>query len=95
VAGLPALWAVPKGSAEDRVILSLHGGFVSGSVYTRRKLYGHLAKAVGARAPLTDYRQSPAHPYPAPLRDRPARAPPPGSHSDARSPPPATCSAGP
>jgi monoterpene epsilon-lactone hydrolase len=26
VAGQPALWAVPKGSAEDRVILSLHGG---------------------------------------------------------------------
>jgi acetyl esterase/lipase len=26
VAGRPALWAIPKGSAEDRVILSLHGG---------------------------------------------------------------------
>jgi acetyl esterase/lipase len=34
VAGLPALWAVPKGAAEDRVILSVHGGGgVSGSIY--------------------------------------------------------------
>ena len=70
VAGLPALWAVPKGSAEDRVILGLHGGgFVSGSIYTHRKLFGHLAKAVGVRALLTDYRQTPAHSHPAPLED--------------------------
>ena len=67
VAGLPALWAVPKGSPEDSVILSVHGGGgVSGSIYTHRKLFGHLAKAVGARALLTEYRQ--AH-YPAPLED--------------------------
>jgi monoterpene epsilon-lactone hydrolase len=67
VAGLPALWAVPKGSPEDSVILCVHGGGgVSGSIYTHRKLFGHLAKAVGARALLTDYRQAP---YPAPLDD--------------------------
>jgi monoterpene epsilon-lactone hydrolase len=70
VAGLPALWAVPKGSAGDRVILGLHGGgFVSGSIYTHRKLFGHLAKAAGVRALLTDYRQTPAHHHPAPLED--------------------------
>jgi monoterpene epsilon-lactone hydrolase len=67
VAGLPALWAVPKGSPEDRVILSVHGGGgVSGSIYTHRKLFGHLAKAVGARALLTEYRQAQ---YPLPLED--------------------------
>ena len=65
VAGLPALWAVPKGAAEDRVILSVHGGGgVSGSIYTHRKLFGHLAKATGARALLTEYSSLP---YPAPL----------------------------
>lgn len=70
VAGLPALWAVPKGSAEDRVILSVHGGgFVSGSIYTHRKLFGHLAKATGARALISEYRQAPAHAHPAPLDD--------------------------
>jgi monoterpene epsilon-lactone hydrolase len=67
VAGLPALWAVPKGCAEDRVILSVHGGGgVSGSIYTHRKLFGHLAKAAGVRALLTDYRQAP---HPTPLAD--------------------------
>lgn len=70
VAGNPALWAVPKGCAEDRVILSVHGGgFISGSVYTHRKLFGHLAKAIGARALLTEYRQTPAHSHPAPVED--------------------------
>lgn len=70
VAGLPALWAIPKGSAGDRVILSLHGGgFVSGSIYTHRKLFGHLAKAAGARGLITEYRQAPAHAHPAPLED--------------------------
>jgi monoterpene epsilon-lactone hydrolase len=70
VAGLPALWAVPHGSAEDRVILSIHGGGgVSGSIYTHRKLFAHLAKAAGVRALLTDYRGSPEHSHPAPLED--------------------------
>jgi epsilon-lactone hydrolase len=67
VGGLPALWAVPKQAAEDRVIFSVHGGGgVSGSVYTHRKLFAHLAKAVGARALLVEYREAP---YPGPLRD--------------------------
>jgi monoterpene epsilon-lactone hydrolase len=67
VAGRPALWAVPKGAAEDRVILCVHGGGgVSGSIYTHRKLFGHLAKATGVRALLPGYS---ALPYPAPLDD--------------------------
>ena len=69
-AGLPALWAVPKGSTEDRVVLCFHGGgFISGSIYTHRKLFGHLAKAIGARALITDYRRTPVHSHPAPLED--------------------------
>ncbi len=67
VAGFPALWAVPTGSAEDRVILSVHGGGGSGSIYTHRKLFGHLAKATGARAPLTEYHLH--RPHPGPLDD--------------------------
>jgi acetyl esterase/lipase len=70
VAGLPALWAIPKGSAGDRVVLSFHGGgFVSGSIHTHRKLFGHLAKAIGARALITDYRGTPMHSHPVPLED--------------------------
>jgi epsilon-lactone hydrolase len=55
--GLPAMWAVPKRSRADRVLLCIHGGgFVSGSIYTHRKMFGHLAKAAGARALLLGYR---------------------------------------
>ncbi|MGW4643730.1 alpha/beta hydrolase fold domain-containing protein [Sphaerisporangium sp. NPDC004334] len=67
VAGLPALWAVPKHSPEDRVILSVHGGGgVSGSIYTHRKMFGHLAKASGVRALITGYHRTA---YPVPVED--------------------------
>jgi epsilon-lactone hydrolase len=70
MAGLPALWVVPKGSAEDRVILCLHGGgFLTGSIFTHRKLFDHVAKAVGARALLAEYRLTPEHSHPAQLDD--------------------------
>jgi acetyl esterase/lipase len=59
--GVPAMWAVPHGCAEDRVLLCIHGGgFISGSMYTHRKLFAHLAKAAGARALLVGYRLLPA-----------------------------------
>jgi acetyl esterase/lipase len=58
--GRPAMWAVPHGSRADRVLLCMHGGgFVGGSLYTHRKMFGHLAKAAGARALLTAYRLLP------------------------------------
>lgn len=64
--GLPGMWAIPKDAADDRVLLCIHGGgFVSGSIYTHRKLFGHLAKAVGARSLLVHYRFAPEHPHPA------------------------------
>src|SRR6266699_440258 len=67
--GRPALWAVPPGSPPDRVILCLHGGgFVGGSIYTHRKMFGHLAKATGVRALLVGYRLLPeGGGYPVPV----------------------------
>jgi acetyl esterase/lipase len=55
--GVPALWAVPHGTAEDGpVLLCFHGGgYVGGSMFTHRKLFAHLAKAIGARALLVGY----------------------------------------
>src|SRR5262245_40587403 len=54
--GAPAMWSRPKGAVEDRVIFYSHGGgFVSGSIYTHRKLVGHLAKASGCRALLFEF----------------------------------------
>jgi epsilon-lactone hydrolase len=68
--GVPALWCLPLGAADDRVLLFTHGGgFVVGSSATHRKLAGHLAKAVGARALVLDYRLAPEHPFPAQLED--------------------------
>jgi epsilon-lactone hydrolase len=56
--GVPALWAVPHGTAEDDpVLLCFHGGgYVGGSMFTHRKMFAHLAKAIGARALVIDYR---------------------------------------
>jgi epsilon-lactone hydrolase len=69
-AALPALWAVPKDCAEDRVLLCMHGGgFIGGSIYSHRKLYAHLAKAAGARALVFDYRLAPEYIHPAPVED--------------------------
>jgi epsilon-lactone hydrolase len=68
--GRPAMWAVPKRASTDRVLLCLHGGgFVSGSIYTHRKMFGHLAKATGARALLVSYRLLPEGVYPRPVDD--------------------------
>lgn len=70
VNGLPAMWATPKRAATDRVLLAMHGGgFISGSIYSHRKLFAHLAKATGARALIFDYRLAPAHVHPAQVDD--------------------------
>jgi acetyl esterase/lipase len=68
--GVPGMWITPKGAVQDRVILAIHGGgFVTGSMYTHRKLFGHLAKAAGVRALSVDYRRAPEHAHPAPVQD--------------------------
>ncbi len=68
--GVPGMSITPKGAVQDRVILALHGGgFVTGSMYTHRKLFGHIAKAVGVRALAVDYRRVPEHVHPAPVQD--------------------------
>jgi acetyl esterase/lipase len=65
------MWVVPKRASRDRVLLCLHGGgFVGGSVYTHRKMFGHLAKVAGVRALLVSYRLLPeGGVYPAPADD--------------------------
>ena len=69
-AGVTALWAAPKRSAADRVLLCMHGGgFIGGSIYSHRKLFGHLAKATGARALIFDYRLAPGHTHPSQVDD--------------------------
>lgn len=68
--GVRGLWCTPLDADRDRVVLYLHGGgFVANSVASHRKLAGHLAKAVGARAFVLDYRLAPEHPFPAQIED--------------------------
>jgi monoterpene epsilon-lactone hydrolase len=68
--GVPAMWLVPPGAGPDAVIVALHGGgFVGGSLYTHRKMYGHLAKAAGVRVLLATYRFAPQFRYPAQIED--------------------------
>jgi len=50
------MWVVPKGCAQDRVLLCAHGGgYVVGSMYTHRKTYAHVAKAIACRALIVHY----------------------------------------
>src|SRR5262245_45576219 len=68
--GVSAMWLAPKGCAEDRVLLCMHsGGFVGGSIYSHRKLFGHMAKAAGARALVFDYRLTPEYRHRAQVDD--------------------------
>jgi acetyl esterase/lipase len=66
--GVPAMWAIPKGAREDWVLLCAHGGgYVTGSMYTHRKVYGHLAKAIGCRALIVHYDRAPEAVHPGPV----------------------------
>lgn len=68
--GVPALWCLPVGAAEDRVMLFTHGGgFVTNGPASHRKMTGHLAKAAGVKALSIDYRLAPEHTFPAQLED--------------------------
>jgi epsilon-lactone hydrolase len=66
--GAPAMWIRPKGAVEDRVILYSHGGgFVAGSIYTHRKMVGHLAKVVGCWGLLFEFPYAHERKHPAQL----------------------------
>lgn len=68
--GVPAMWAVPKNCAQDRVLLCSHGGgYVTGSMYTHRKVYGHFAKVIGCRALIIHYGRAPENVHPGPVND--------------------------
>src|SRR5262245_11627310 len=68
--GVPALWCIPEGSDSTRVLLHSHsGGTVVTSMHTDRKAIGHIAKVVGVRALVVNYRRSPEHKFPAQIDD--------------------------
>jgi acetyl esterase/lipase len=70
VGGIGAMWALPKQRSDDAILLCFHGGgYVLGSMYSHRKLYGHFAKAARCRALILDYRRAPENLHPGPVQD--------------------------
>jgi epsilon-lactone hydrolase len=68
--GVPAMWAAPKSCTQDRVLLCAHGGgYVVGSMYTHRKVYAHVARALGCRALVVHYGRAPENVHPGPVSD--------------------------
>jgi epsilon-lactone hydrolase len=68
--GVPCMWAIPKGCDQTRVLLCAHGGgYVICSMYTHRKMYAHVANAIGCRALIVDYRRAPENIHPGPVDD--------------------------
>jgi monoterpene epsilon-lactone hydrolase len=66
--GGPGLWLRPPGSIGNPVLLAIHGGgFVSGSIATHRRMFGHLALAAGMATLVVEYGLIPEHVYPAQL----------------------------
>ena len=70
IVGTTCLWAVPKNCAEDRVLLSFHGGgCVTGSRFSHRKMFAHIAKAFGCRALIPDYGRAPENQAPSQVNE--------------------------
>lgn len=70
VDAMAAEWITSPATADDRVILYLHGGgYVVGSLNTHRELASRLGRAAGARVLTIDYRLAPEHPHPAAVDD--------------------------
>lgn len=68
--GVPCEWLIPQGSPPDRALLYLHGGgFVYGVTPQHIGLVARLARTMGVRALMVDYRLAPEHPFPAALDD--------------------------
>jgi epsilon-lactone hydrolase len=67
---VPAMWLIPKGCDESKVLLCFHGGgFFCASMYSHRKLFAHLAKKVGCKALVINYRLAPENLHPAQVDD--------------------------
>lgn len=64
------LEALPKGVTKGRTLFYIHGGgFVFGSPSTHRAMVASLARRIGARAVLPQYRLAPEAPFPAAPED--------------------------
>jgi acetyl esterase/lipase len=61
-------WLRPADAVTGPVVLAIHGGgFVSGSVATHRRMFGHLARAAGVATLAVEYGLVPEHVFPSQL----------------------------
>ncbi len=68
--GVPCEWILAHHSPTAPVLLYLHGGgFVFGLTPPHLQMGAHLAKEMGLRVLMVDYRTAPDHPFPAALDD--------------------------
>lgn len=68
--GVACDWLIPDNSPKDKVLLYLHGGgFIFAASTLHYDMVAHLAKMMGVRALMVDYRLAPKHPFPAALDD--------------------------
>ncbi len=70
VEGVACDWAIPEGSTDEAILIYLHGGgFVMPQTPNHLRMVARIAKEMGVKALLVDYRVAPAHPFPAALED--------------------------
>lgn len=68
--GVPCEWLIPPGSLPGQVLLYLHGGgFVYGLTPPHLHMGAYLARKLGIRLLMVDYRLAPQYPFPAALDD--------------------------
>jgi len=68
--GVPCEWVIPQEGLADRVLLYLHGGgFVFGLTPQHLQMGAYLARNMGIRIFMVDYRLAPDYPFPAALDD--------------------------
>jgi acetyl esterase/lipase len=68
--GISAEWTITPGADRAAALLYLHGGgYVIGSLDSHRHLAAEAGRAAGIAALALDYRLSPEHPFPAPVKD--------------------------
>lgn len=68
--GVPCEWLTPLGFQPDAALLYLHGGgFVYGLTPPHLQMGAYLARRMGTRVLMVEYRTAPEHPFPAALED--------------------------
>lgn len=68
--GVACEWIIPPDSPADRALIYLHGGgFVMGMTPPHLQMGAYLARKMGMRTLMVDYRLAPDDPFPAALDD--------------------------